>query len=75
MFNHDDAVDVIGHDHKMIVRHIGKMCGDLMPGRFNDLADLAQFDATVRHLTEDEHVLICDDGHEISAGLRIVIMR
>jgi len=68
-------VQVIGHDHEMHVRHIGKMCGDLKPGRFYDLADLTQLDATVRHLTEDAHVLICDDGHEISAGLRIVIMR
>jgi len=64
---------VVGHDHKFVQHHVGKMVRQAAPGFLHDHTRGGKYNHPIHHRTQHGVASARDDGHVIPAGLGVVI--
>jgi len=71
--NHNDSVDVIGHDNERVKSDVGVMIRQVIPARLDSRAEGLKTDLAANDVAQDTLVVLDADGHEISTGLGVVV--
>lgn len=71
--DHDDAVDVIGHNRERIRRDLRKMVRDLCPAVLHDVAVRVQTHVAVHDVAEQTFVLVGADSDETGAACSVIV--
>jgi hypothetical protein len=70
---HDDRMDVVGHDHERVQFHIGPQDCRAQPLLLHDGAERAEMHVIIRDLPEQAFPAVRTDRQVIRTGPRIVV--
>ncbi len=68
------AMNMVGHDHKRIELHLGKMLRDLFPAKHHRVSCRVAQHFPLHNITEKASMGAAADGHEISVGLTVIVV-
>jgi len=72
--NHDNAVNMIGHDCESIERHLREMTGDRAPAIARPFTGIAQPHVRINNRTEYRSPVVSADRDEIRTVATIIIL-
>ncbi len=72
--DHDEAVEMVRHDNIFVQYHVRVLGPKTLPGIGHQLACLVQAHAGIHNLTEQASPPLDDDGDEVRACLRVVVV-
>ena len=72
VFQHDNSVNMIGHDYERIQTYMRIVIGQIVPGGGNKSPVLVRTHFPIHHITEQGPAIVGADGYEIRTWLRIV---
>lgn len=72
VFDDDNSVKMIGHDHELIQRYKGETLSQVAPGLHDSLSALVQNNHIIPNLSKQTFPALNTDGHKIHAGLCII---
>lgn len=72
--NDDDAMYVIGHDHKFVQFHAIEMLGNRVPTLLHNLTPPVQPYYAIQDIAENTFSIVGTNRHKIDAVLRVIII-
>jgi len=63
--DHDDSMDVVGHDNRRVQHRVGEMGGGILPTTPGDFAGIIQMHFAVHHMAEQARPVPRAHSHEI----------